>query len=74
MARATVVIRLTPKQAEIVWLNTDGWIDAGCCKDGLHPGEREALSSVRDQISQQIHKRRRRSVRPAPPASSGQEG
>jgi hypothetical protein len=49
-----VVIRLTAREAELVWKNADGWIDAGACADGLRPDEAAALSRLNDQISAQI--------------------
>ncbi len=49
-----VVIKLTPREAELVWKNADGWIDAGACADGLRPDEADALSRLNDQISAQI--------------------
>ncbi len=32
-----VTIKLTDKEAEHVFMNADGWMDAGACKDGLEP-------------------------------------
>lgn len=56
MADKAVVIRLTPKQADLVWRNVDGWMDAGSCEGGLEPDEREALECLEDQILRQIRK------------------
>lgn len=50
----SVVVRLTPEEALIVWLSVDGWVDAGSCEDGLEPKERAALDKVREQIRKQI--------------------
>lgn len=54
-----VVIRLTPEEAKHVWLNADGWIDAGACQDGLSEGERSALLKLCEQILKQIKPRKR---------------
>jgi hypothetical protein len=52
MARAAkkVTIRLTPDQASLLYLNIDGWMDAGACEDGMTKDERAALSEACDQI------------------------
>jgi hypothetical protein len=52
MARAAkkVVIKLTPDQASLLYLNIDGWMDAGACEDGLNEDERDALHDACDQI------------------------
>lgn len=62
-----VVIKLTPKEAELVWKNADGWIDAGACADGLRPDEAAALSRMNDQISAQIFLNKgKKKSKPAP--------
>lgn len=50
MAEKKITVRLTPEQARLVFLNADGWIDAGSCKDGLEPDEKDALHELCDQI------------------------
>jgi hypothetical protein len=50
----TVVIRLTPKEADLVNRNADGWLDAGACEDGLEADERAALHELCEQITDQI--------------------
>lgn len=62
MAEKQIVIRLTPAQAKLVFLNADGWIDAGACEDGLRPDEREALNCLCDQILAKLPKRKGKSV------------
>lgn len=47
-----VVIKLTKAQAKDIWLSVDGWLDAAG-DDGMEDGEREALESLNDQISDQ---------------------
>ena len=62
-----VVIKLNPHDAELVWKNADGWIDAGSCSDGLHPDEMEALNRLNDQISAQIFLNKgKKKSKPAP--------
>jgi hypothetical protein len=58
--RVMVTIKLTEKQARLVWQNADGWLDAGACKDGLTPDEDNALHRLSEQISAQIHGSSRR--------------
>ena len=62
MSEKPVIIRLTPAQARLVFLNADGWLDAGACEDGLRPDEREALNSLCDQILARLPKRPGKSV------------
>ena len=50
MSRRSIVVRLTPEQANLVWRNVDGWMDAGSCEDGLTEAEHEALSDLEDQL------------------------
>lgn len=50
-----VVIKLSPKDAELVFLNADGWSDAGACEGGLRPDEQEALNQLTEQIRAQIY-------------------
>jgi hypothetical protein len=45
-----VTIRLTAKQADLVWRNVDGWLDAGACEGGLRPDENRALQSLARQL------------------------
>lgn len=71
MARKSVIIRLTPEEADLVYRNTDGWLDAGACEGGLEPAERSALMNLSDQISRQIH-RRRRAPAQSPSTSDGE--
>lgn len=49
-AKKTVTIKLTDAEADLVWGNVDGWIDAGSCEGGLSEDEYEALDSLREQI------------------------
>lgn len=51
-----VTVKLTPKQANLIWLNADGWLDAGACADGLRQNERAALNSLCNQILSQTHR------------------
>lgn len=48
-----VTIRLTDKEANLVWRNADGWMDAGACNDGLEPDEMDALQKLCQQILDQ---------------------
>lgn len=45
-----VTIRLSPRNARLVALNIDGWLDAGACDGGLEPAEWSAIRSAYDQI------------------------
>lgn len=49
-----VTIKLTDKEAEHVFMNADGWMDAGACKGGLEPEEMAALKKMTDQIRAQL--------------------
>ncbi|UJA52766.1 hypothetical protein [Serratia marcescens] len=49
-----VTIKLTDKEAEHVFMNADGWMDAGACKDGLELEEMAALKKMTDQIRAQL--------------------
>lgn len=49
-----ITVRLTPRQAHIVWGIVDGAADAGACADGLSKTESAALNSVCSQILSQI--------------------
>ncbi len=60
MSEKMVVIRLSQKQADLVWRNADGWLDAGACKDGLEPDENEALHSLCSQILKQLTRLKKR--------------
>lgn len=59
MNERPVIIRLSKAQADLVWRNADGWMDAGACEGGLTKDEMAALSSLNSQISRQIHKIRK---------------
>lgn len=63
MSKRTVVVRLTPEEADLIWRNADGWSDAGACEGGLTEAEHEALGELQDQISRQIHKRQRQAAK-----------
>ncbi|WP_454878638.1 hypothetical protein [Serratia inhibens] len=52
-----VTIKLTDKEAEIIFLNADGWMDAGACSDGLGADEMAALTKLTDQIMAQLRAR-----------------
>ena len=51
-----ITIRLTPKQAGLVWGILDGAADAGACEDGLTRAEHVAVGRVIDQILSQTGK------------------
>lgn len=65
MSKKTVIVRLTPEEADLVWRNVDGWMDAGSCEDGLEEDEKAALMSVEDQILRQIRPRTKKKGRSA---------
>lgn len=60
-----VTIKLTDKEAEHVFMNADGWMDAGACKDGSEPEEMAALKKMTDQIRAQLsgNKKNQRQVK-----------
>lgn len=62
MADKMVTIRLSPEHASILFLNIDGWMDAGACEGGLEPREREVLGNACDQIMRGLKGRLRRST------------
>ena len=43
-----VTLRVTREQALLIWLNIDGWLDAGACEGGLTADERDALFLASD--------------------------
>lgn len=43
---ATIIIRLTPIQAKILFNTVDGAADAGACSDGNTPQEARALQAI----------------------------
>ncbi|QJW57033.1 hypothetical protein HL670_03930 [Serratia plymuthica] len=49
-----VTIKLTDREAELVFGNADGWMDAGSCDDGLEADEMAALMKLTDQIRAQL--------------------
>ena len=49
-----VSIRLTEDEARYVFMNTDGWLDAGACDGGLEADERAALHKLCDQINRKL--------------------
>lgn len=51
-----VTLKLTPRQARVLWQTIDGAQDAGACKDGLEPEERRALSAIDDKLLAQHSK------------------
>ena len=53
---STVSLKLTPKQAKILWGVVDGAQDAGSCEDGLTQEEHRALERVIDQLLDQHDK------------------
>lgn len=55
----TITIKLTEEEAQHVWLNADGWLDAGACEGGLEPDEREALYKLCEQIVGQLYPEKR---------------
>lgn len=54
MTTKMVTIRLTEDEARHVFMNADGWLDAGACKDGLEPDEQAALNKLCDQINRKL--------------------
>lgn len=46
----TVNIKLTPRQALVLFNIIDGAADAGACDDGLYPDEARALQQVQDKL------------------------
>lgn len=48
--RKMITIRLSPDMARLLFLNADGWLDAGACEGGLNEDERKALNATCDQI------------------------
>lgn len=54
MTETKVTLRLTPKQARILWQIVDGAQDAGACAGGLTQEEQDALEVVVTQILRKI--------------------
>lgn len=46
----TIDIKLTPRQALVLFNILDGAADAGACDDGLYPDEARALQQVQDKL------------------------
>jgi hypothetical protein len=46
----SITIRLTPRQARVLWGVVDGALDAGACDGGLDAKESAALSAVSRKI------------------------
>lgn len=59
-----ITVRLSPENARLLFLNADGWLDAGACEDGLEPDEKAALRSTCDQIMRQFRRRALSFTRP----------
>jgi len=47
---AHVVLKLTPRQAKLLWDIVDGAADAGACDDGLTAQEQRTLSQISDKL------------------------
>lgn len=47
-------IKLSPKEALIIWKIIDGALDAGACEDGLTENENNALEKASDQLIKQL--------------------
>lgn len=47
---AHVALKLTPRQARILFNTVDGAADAGACADGLTPDESRALQQVMTKL------------------------
>lgn len=45
-----VILKLTPRQAKLVWDILDGAADAGACADGLTPMERRTIEQVTNKL------------------------
>lgn len=50
----TITIKLTREEAHHVYMNADGWLDAGACEGGLEKDEREALLKLCGQIAKKL--------------------
>lgn len=46
MSTELITLKLTPKQAKILWQTIDGAADAGACEGGLTKDEAEALGTI----------------------------
>lgn len=53
MSERTILVKLTPYQAKVLWGIVDGAVDAGACKDGLSERESEALNDCTTQLLRQ---------------------
>lgn len=54
-----VILKLTPRQAKLLWDIIDGASDAGACEDGLTPLERRGLDQISTKLLPHILKRSR---------------
>jgi hypothetical protein len=63
---ATITIKLDQEEARLLWLNIDGWMDAGACEGGLEPAEERALQKACDQLVEQLEKLKKKSAQKEP--------
>lgn len=45
-----IILKLTPRQAKLLWDIIDGAADAGACDDGLTPIERRGLDQIMTKL------------------------
>lgn len=50
MTAPRVTIRLTAREARILWSIVDGALDAGACADGLTDEENKVLRPIHDKL------------------------
>lgn len=51
-----ITLKLTPRQARILWAILDGQADAGACEGGNRPEEARAIASMTGKLNAQIDK------------------
>ena len=66
---AHVNLKLTPRQAKLLWDTLDGALDAGSCKDGLSSVEKQGMRQILEKLIPFMQGRNRKARLQPRPAS-----